>query len=238
MPGLPITRWVAILSLVLLATLSTTPLLARDPKPSKYPLRIHVLASDSSYQTPRMSPGEAAACDNVDGILSTISPNPYGPVSLTGLYGDPCSVHADIVSGRLFDVQYDPIYSGTGRADLVSPPARTQGFTFHYDDCTRVRVHPGFQSLPARWKKPGRQLEVLIPSDAIPVNGRELKPVRCTFTVTLHDFVYLLLRNGTLIQVSQEAYWKRPELRIFLSGNIQTIQDRTKEFTVPASSIN
>ena len=149
MPGLPITRWVTILSLVLLASLSTTPLMARDPKPSKYPLRIHVLASDSTYQTPRMSPGEAAACDNIDGILSTISPNPYGPVSLTGLYGDPCSVHADIVSGRLFDVQYDPIYSGSRRTRRPpSPPPPGPGPQGLHLPLRYTTVHPASRVYP------------------------------------------------------------------------------------------
>jgi hypothetical protein len=97
-----------------------------------------------------------------------------------------------------------------------------------------VRVRPGFQSLPARWKKPGQKLEVLIPSDDIPVSGRPLPPIRCSFTVTLYDFVYLLLRNGKLVEVSQEDYWKRPVLRAFLSGEVPTVQQRLDEFTVPA----
>jgi hypothetical protein len=97
-----------------------------------------------------------------------------------------------------------------------------------------VRVHPGFQSLPARWKKPGQRLEVLIPSDEIPQEGRPLPPLRCTFTVTLHDFVYLLLRNGKLIEVSQEDYRERPALRMFLSGVRLAVQPRPQQFTVPA----
>ena len=55
-------------------------------------------------------------------------------------------------------------------------------------------------------------------------------------TVTLHSFVYLLLRNGTLIEISQEDYWKKPALRVFLSGNAQPIQPR--QYTVPAHPVN
>ena len=109
----------------------------------------------------------------------------------------------------------------------------TQGISFHYDNCSRIRVHPGFQSLPARWKKPGKTLEVLIPSDDIPDSGRPLPPVRCTFTVTPHDFVYLLLRNGKLIEISQAAYRERPALRVFLNGVSESVQRRT-DFTMPA----
>jgi hypothetical protein len=221
---------------VLLAGLCVAPAGARNPNLAKYPLRIHVLASDESHKTPRMSPGMAVVCDEVEGIVDATSPNPGGPVTLTGLSGDPCSLHPEMVTGRLLDVQdSDPVFSGEGRGDLISPPSTTQGLSFHYDNCSRVRVHPGFQSLPARWKRPGKTLEVLIPSDDIPVEGRPLPPVRCSFTVTLHDFVYLLLRNGKLIEVSQEAYQERPALRAFLSGNVQTIQQRPEQqFTISA----
>jgi hypothetical protein len=208
---------------------------ARNPNLSKYPLRLHVLASDETHMTPRMSPAESVACDEIDDMLSSISPNPGGPISLSGVSRDPCSLHPEIVAGGLLDItDSDPVFSGEGRGDLVSPPATTQGITFQYDNCSRVRVRPGFQSLPARWKKPGKQLEVLIPSDDIPVNGRPLPPVKCSFTATMHDFVYLLLRNGKLIEVSQEDYWKKPVLRILLSGSPTTVQQRLEQFTVPA----
>ena len=232
-PGLPLSRVVRILPL--LASLSAAPAGARNPNLSRYPLRVHVLASDETHKTPRMSPGESVVCDSIEGMLDSISPNPGGPISMSGVSSDPCSLHAEIVTGRLLDIQdEDPVFSGEGRGDLISPPTAAQALTFRYDNCSRVRVHPGFQSLPARWKQPGKKLEVLIPSDDIPVNGRPLPPLKCSFTVTLHDFVYLLLRNGRLVDVSQEDYWKRPVLRALLSGVTQTVQPRPEEFTVPA----
>jgi hypothetical protein len=236
-PGLPHARSVTILPVVLCASLCATPLSARNPDLSKYPLRVHVLAADESYRTPRMKPGLPASCDAVDGMLASINLNSGVPVSLNGFSGDPCAIGPDFMRGGMLDTRdEDPVFSGSGRADLVTPPITTQGLTFHYDNCSRVRVHPGFQSLPARWKKPGQKLEVLIPSDAIPVNDRPLPPERCTMTVTLHHFVYLLLRNGTLIEISQEDYWKKPALRVFLSGNAQPIQPR--RYTVPAHPVN
>jgi hypothetical protein len=223
------------LPLLFLASLCAHPAVAHSPNPSKYPLRIHVLAADESHRTPRMSPGDSVVCDQIEGMIDSISPNPGGPISLTGLSGDPCSLHPEMVTGRLLDVtDDDPVFSGAGRADLVSPPLTTQGLSFQYDNCSRVRVHPGFQSLPARWKKAGQKLEVLIPSDDIPQDGRPLPPVRCTFTVTMHDFVYLLLHNGKLIEVSQEDYRERPALRMFLSGIPLAVQPRPTQFTIPA----
>jgi hypothetical protein len=236
-PGLPLSlsRFLRIVGLFLFASLCAAPAGARKPNLAKYPLRVHVLASDETHKTPRMSPAESVVCDEIAGMMDSISPNQGGPISLSGISSDPCSLHPEIVSGRLLNVgDEDPEFSGEGRGDLVSPPTTTQGVTFKYDNCVRVRVHPGFESLPARWRKQGKKLEVLIPSDDIPVNGRPLPPVKCSFNVTLHDFIYLLLRNGKIVEVSQEVYQARPALRDFLSGRPETIQRRLEEFTVPA----
>ena len=233
-PGLPISRPVRTVAVCLLASLSVAPAGAGGPKLTRYPLRLHVLASDQTSATKRMSPSEAAACDAIDGGYSSMDID-SGAMPIGGFSGDPCSLNPGIFAGRLLALRSnDLVYAGAGRADLVSPPAGTQGLTFQYGNCSRVRVLPGFQGLPARWKKPGKQLEVLIPTDEIPVGGRPLPPERCTFTVSLNDFVYLLLRNGAIIQVSQEVYWKRPALRVFLSGVTQTIQRRPEDFTVSA----
>jgi hypothetical protein len=206
---------------------------AGGPNLAKYPLRVHVLASDETHKTPRMSPGEALTCDEIGGMLDSINPGSGGMISISGVSRDPCSLHADFVVGRLMDLPDEqPVFSGTGRGDLVTPPRGTQGVSFTYDDCVRVRVRPGFDSLPARWKKPGKTLEVLMPSDDIPISGRPLPPVKCSLKVTLHDFVYLLLRNGKIVEVAQDAYWQKPALRVFLSGVAETVQPR--QFTVPA----
>ena len=227
MPGLPLSRSLRILPLLLLASLCAAPASARAPKLSRYPLRVHVLAADESYRTPRMNPGPGGACDGVDGVLSSISMGS----------GDPCAIGPDFIRGGMLDNQDDrPDFSGAGRGDLVSPPSQTEGINFRYDNCSRVRVNPGFYSLSARWKTLGKKLEVLIPSDAIPVNSRPLPLERCTLTVTLNENVYLLLHNGTLIQVSQKDYWAKPALRVFLSGTTtQVIQQRPKQqLTIPA----
>lgn len=208
-----------LLAILLVASLLTAPAGARMPDLKKYPLHVHVLASDETHKTPRMAPGVSLACDGMDdlGALSDGS----------GGYGDPCASHPELVMAQLLNARDDdPVFSGEGRADLVTPPKGTQGFNFHYDNCSRIRVRSGFQSLPARWKKQGKTLEVLVPSDDIPKNGRPLAPVRCTMSVTMHDFVYLLLRNGKVVEVSQDGYWAKPALRVFLSGNAVAVQRR------------
>lgn len=224
-----------ILLLVSLLTIASASAGAGEPSLARYPLRIHVLAADQTYQTARMSPAESVVCDAIDDMLSSISPNPGALVTLSGVSSDPCSLHAEVIAGRFLDINtYERVFSGEGRADLVSPPDGTQGFSFHYENCPRIRVLTGFQSLPARWKKQGHKLEVLVPSDDVTVKGEALPPARCSFSVTLHDSVYLLLRNGKLIEVPQEEYWKKPALRVFLSGNTPTVQQRIDEFTVSA----
>ncbi|MGP8260246.1 MAG: hypothetical protein ACLQM6_09890 [Acidobacteriaceae bacterium] len=192
---------------------------------------MHVLVVGEAQSEDRMSASGAIACDAIDDMLSSSIESSDGTISgigISGIFGDPCSFNTGPMAGRLLYVQSEESYSGEGRGDLVSPPSGTQAISFQYKDCYRVRAQPGFQSLPARWKKPGQTLEVLIPSDGIPVAGRPLPPAKCSFTVTEHDFVYLLLPPGRLIEVSQEVYWAKPALRVFLSGATQTVQRRAQ----------
>ena len=178
-----------------------------DAKPARYPLRLHILAADDTHKTVRMQPNACSA-----------SVPDFGG----GAGGeDSCSSGSGSLS-----FGGDDDFAGGGRADLVSPPTTTQGLSFSYEGCGRVRVPAGFQSLPARWKTPGKKLEVVIPTDELTRDDRPLPTQRCTFNVTLHEFVYLRLRNGRMVQVSQADYWKKPALRTFLSGGAQGLQER------------
>jgi hypothetical protein len=118
----------------------------------------------------------------------------------------------------------DDDFSGTGRADLVTPPYGTVGLNFTYEGCSRVRVPPGFQGLEARWKKPGSKLEVMIPSDS--GTDRPPRTQRCTLKVVAQPFVYLRMRNGAILRVSKDAYRTKPSLRVFLSGGSEMLQRR------------
>jgi hypothetical protein len=192
--------------------------LAQDAPAPKYPLRLHVLAIDDTRPTVRLQPN----------WCSTSIPDVGGDPAAgggSGQGGSPCG------SGNSMSFGGDDDFSGAGRGDLVTPAtgaqplSSTQALSFTYDGCTRVRVPPGFQGLQARWKRPGK-LEVLIPSDKIASDDRRMPTQKCTLTAKLEEFVYLRLRNGTLLKVSQEAYMRKPALRAFLSGGSETLQAR------------
>jgi len=238
-PGLPLFRLptLRILAFILIAFLWTASADARNPKPSKYPLRVHVLVAGEAQRQGRMSASGAVSCDGFDDMLSSSLDSSDGTASgigISGNFGDPCSLNAGPMASGLLYVQTAESFAGEGRGDLVSPPNGTLGISFQYKDCYRVRAQPGFQSLPARWKKPGETLEVLIPSDTIPVAGRPMPMAKCSFTVTKHEFVYLMLPTGRLIEVSQDVYWARPALRVYLSGVTQTVQRRQQGMPVSA----
>jgi len=199
--------------LLSLASLGLIPCLAQDAQAAKYPLRLHVLAIDDTRPTLRLQPNWCSTSipDMTGGDLS-------GASGSGGQGASACGSNSASFGG-------EDDYSGSGRGDLVTPPAGTQALSFSYDGCTRVRVPPGFQGLPARWKRPGK-LEVLIPSDAIAADDRRAPTRKCTFTAKLQEFVYLRLRNGALLKVSQDAYMRKPALRVFLSGGSETLQAR------------
>ena len=168
-----------------------------------WPLRLHILAIDDTHRTVRLQPNWSS------GAIPDLS---------TGEISAPSDQGATTLGGG------DDDFSGAGRADLVTPPEGTVGLNFTYEGCPRVRVPPGFQGLEARWIKPGSKLEVMIPTDAI-ADGAHLQ--RCTLKLETQPFVYLRMPNGALLRVSQEAFSKKPSLRIFLSGGSETLKRRT-----------
>jgi len=181
---------------------------AKPEKPEKFPLRLHVLAVDDTHPTVRMQPNWCSMSVPAMG---------GDPASGGGGGSDPCSSGG---GGATLGGGPDD-FSGSGRADLVSPPSNTQAINFTYEGCSRVRVPPGFTALPARWKKRGK-LEILLPTDAMGKSATQ----KCTLTAKVNEFVYLRMRNGALIKVSQDAYTAKPALRRFLSGGTETLQSR------------
>ena len=169
----------------------------------KWPLRLHVLAIDDTHKTVRMQPNWDS------GSLPDPTDDVTGPSSSPG---------SRTLGGGSDD------FSGAGRADLVTPPNGTAGLTFEYEGCSRVRVAPGFQGLEARWIKPGSKLQVMIPTEA--VTDGTVPMQRCTLKVVTQNFVYLRLPNGAILRVSQEAYSRKPSLRMFLSGGSEALKRR------------
>ncbi len=185
---------------------------AQDAKPSKYPLRLHILAIDDTHPTVRMQPNWCS------GSVPSFGGEVGGS---TGEAGIPCGG-----SGGYTTFGGPDDFAGGGRGDLVTPPeGGAQALNFTYEGCNRIRVAPGFHSLPARWKRPGR-LEVVIPTESIAGSDRAMPTQKCTLKATLHEFVYLRLPDGAMVKVAQEAYLRKPSLRMFLSGPPTTLQAR------------
>jgi hypothetical protein len=179
---------------------------SEDVLPSQdkaWPLRLHILAIDDTHRTVRLQPqwGSASLPDVSSGEMS--APSSEGAQTLGGGEDD---------------------FSGAGRADLVTPPNGTVGLKFTYEGCSRIRVPMGFQGLEARWSKPGAKLEVRVPTDVVTNGPSPVK--RCTLKLVTQPFVYLRLRNGTILRVSEDAFKKKPSLRVFLSGGSETLQRR------------
>lgn len=172
-------------------------------RPAKYPLRLHVLAIDDTHRTVRMQPNWCGA-------------------SVPDMSGGDTSACSSSDSASLGGGAND--LSGAGRADLVTPPKTTAGVNFTYEGCSRVRVAPGFQGLEARWIKPGKKLEILLPTDAL--GDKPNQTERCTLKVTPQEFVYLRMPAGGIVRVSQQAYASKPSLRMFLSGGTETLERR------------
>jgi hypothetical protein len=80
---------------------------------------------------------------------------------------------------------------GEGRANLFEN-SEARGVDFQFDCPKRLMASSGFETYPARWKRPNEQLEVLIPEF-----GKQNSYSTCTFKVQMKDFAYFR-RNGIL----------------------------------------
>ena len=189
-PSLLTPRSLVILPLLLCASAG-----AAGPNLAKYPLRIQVLTSNSGSRFPTVFVPNIPTIDDAD------------------------SSDAALMVGSFYQqIDPKPVFYGVGRADLLAPPA-TQGLTFRYNGCAaRIRVSMPRLPLAARWKTPGKKLEVLLPADDAPSPGHSIRIKKCTLAVTLHRNVYLRLRNGLLVQVSQQDYARKPALHEFVVG--------------------
>ncbi len=88
---------------------------------------------------------------------------------------------------------------GEGRANLfANGEVHAVDFTFVCDQ--NLRPSMGFDSYPAKWKKPGKQLVVLLP-----VFGRTGSFFTCNLQTDLKDFAYYA-RNGQINQEPSSAF--------------------------------
>jgi len=80
---------------------------------------------------------------------------------------------------------------GEGRANLFEN-GEAKGVDFQYECDHRLQTSSGFETFPAKWKKPGAELVVLLPEF-----GKPGSYDTCKFKVEMKDFAYYM-RNGQL----------------------------------------
>ncbi len=91
-----------------------------------------------------------------------------------------------------YDRSLDAV-DGEGRANLFEN-GQPLGFDFGYRCATRIMVSPGYETYMARWKKPGRELEILLPV----LGGKPGEMNSCDFKVTLKEDSVYVRHNGLL----------------------------------------
>jgi hypothetical protein len=80
---------------------------------------------------------------------------------------------------------------GEGRANLFES-GQARAVDFQFNCAKQLPTSSGFETFPARWKTPNRELEVLIPEF-----GKQDRYDTCKLEVLLKDFAYVS-RNGVL----------------------------------------
>lgn len=93
---------------------------------------------------------------------------------------------------------------GEGRADLYEN-GEVRGLDFSFECPQKLHSSFGYETYPAKWKKPGRELVVLFPAF-----GRAGSYWNCTLHTDVKDFAYAR-QNGRLISepVSNFLQWMR-----------------------------
>lgn len=82
---------------------------------------------------------------------------------------------------------------GEGRANLYEN-SQPKGFDFSYECSARIMGSAGFETYVARWKKPGRELEILLPV----MGGKPGEMSACDLKVSLKEDTVYYRHNGLL----------------------------------------
>jgi hypothetical protein len=88
---------------------------------------------------------------------------------------------------------------GEGRADLFEN-GEPRGVDFNYSCDEKLKASFGYETYPAKWKKPGQVLTVLLP-----VFGKSNAYYTCNLNVAVKDSVYVR-HNGALRSEAPEKY--------------------------------
>lgn len=89
---------------------------------------------------------------------------------------------------------------GEGRADLFEN-GDVHGVDFNYACSEKLIPSFGFETYPAKWKKPNRELVVLLPTF-----GKTGSYFTCNFNTDVKEFVYFRGRRGGLGSESPQEY--------------------------------
>jgi hypothetical protein len=89
---------------------------------------------------------------------------------------------------------------GDGRADLYEN-GQAHGVDFNYECGNKIRASFGYETYPARWRKPGKELVVLMP-----VFGKSGQFFTCDFNTDVKDFAYV--RAGGSLRSEPVAQFK------------------------------
>jgi len=131
-----------------------------------------------------------------------------------GLMFAPAALHADSknpadyplrfhIIGRNETTFYHHRYAdeakGEGRGDLFEN-GFAHGVDFTFDCDQKVKDSFGFETYPAKWKKPGQELTVLMP-----VFGKSGSFFTCTFKTDVKNFAYTR-HDGKIGQESIDQY--------------------------------
>jgi hypothetical protein len=97
----------------------------------------------------------------------------------------PLRVHIYQVSAHsLYSNQMLTTADGEGRANLFEN-SEPRGFDFSYSCGVRLQYSDGYETYPARWKKQGSELEILVPEFGKPNTFDS-----CNLKVDMKDFAY------------------------------------------------
>jgi hypothetical protein len=88
---------------------------------------------------------------------------------------------------------------GDGRANLYENGS-VEGIDFSFDCSQRLKASFGFETYPAKWKKPNRELVVLLP-----VFGKAGSYFTCDLKTDVKEYAYYG-HNGRLDSESKEEY--------------------------------
>jgi len=90
---------------------------------------------------------------------------------------------------------------GEGRANLFEN-SQPSGFDYGFRCDDRLMVSPGYETYPARWRKPRREIDILEP-----IMGKPGAARICTLKVDMKEMVYV--RHNGLVDQQSPATFKQ-----------------------------